>query len=117
MAKFYTFYQNNSGGKFIVDKDVTQIVIIEAESAEQANIKAESIGIYFDGVESEWDCECCGDRWYRVSEDDFADAPMIYGDAVEKYQFRFVAFGEPFCHVYYLNGKKQSWINMKSEDN
>ena len=41
---------------------------IEAKSAEQANQLAEQHGIYFDGVERGIDCDCCGDRWTRVTE-------------------------------------------------
>lgn len=109
MAKFYTYHQNNSGGTFVVDKEVTQIVIIEAESAALADEKAESIGIYFNGVESDWDCRCCGDRWNTANEFDAADTPLIYGTPVEKYRSLFIEEGMPFCYVYYLNGKKQSW--------
>jgi hypothetical protein len=62
MSKFYCFRQNNSGGQFIGDV----VINIEADSAEEANEIALDNGIYFDGVEEDKDCECCGDRWYRV---------------------------------------------------
>ena len=67
-TKFYIFDQNNSGGYW--DKVLGYVVIIEAETPEKANEKAEEIGIYFDGVESGEDCECCGDRWCEVDEYD-----------------------------------------------
>ena len=59
---FYHYSQNNSGGSFDFDKKagITHHVVIEAESAEAADRKAESIGLYFDG---EGDCPCCGERW------------------------------------------------------
>lgn len=53
-TKFYIFDQNNSGGYW--DKVLGYVVIIEAETPEKANEKAEEIGIYFDGVENDIDC-------------------------------------------------------------
>lgn len=47
---FYTYRQNNSGGSFKITKKIKHFVIIEADSAKEANKKAEHIGIYFDGV-------------------------------------------------------------------
>lgn len=47
---FYTYNQNNSGGFFKITKKIKHYVIIEADSAKEANKKAEHIGIYFDGV-------------------------------------------------------------------
>lgn len=69
-TKFYKFYQNNSGGHFDIDLDsgLNQRVIIEACDKYQALDVAYNIGIYFDGVEKEIDCECCGDRWCSPSE-------------------------------------------------
>ena len=63
---FYVYRQNNSGGIFDVDesKGVGHKVFIEANSESEARNKALSIGIYFDGVDSGEDCDCCGDRWY-----------------------------------------------------
>lgn len=62
---FYNFAQNNSWGSFIEDDRVWEYVFIEASSRDEANDKAESIGIYFDGCDTWSDCECCGDRWNR----------------------------------------------------
>lgn len=82
---FYTFNQNNSGGDFDFDKvaGITHYVIIEADSADEANAKALEIGLYFDGAH---DCPCCGNRWsevwggYGVSE-----VPSIYEEPIETY--------------------------------
>jgi cupin superfamily acireductone dioxygenase involved in methionine salvage len=68
--KIYHFKQNNSGGHFIINDELCPNVYITAKTAEDANKKAENIGIYFDGVNEGVDCPCCGDRWYRVDEDD-----------------------------------------------
>lgn len=77
---FYTFSQNNSGGVFSVDhaRGISQFVIIEADSANQANERAETIGLYFDGCDIGYDCDCCGDRWYRASYEG-SERPEVYG--------------------------------------
>ena len=63
---FYTYRQNNTGGDFIVDPEagISVQVIVEADSLDEANTRAETIGLYFDGVRDGMDCGCCGDRWY-----------------------------------------------------
>ena len=62
---FFSFRQNNSGGSFDENEKLCQCVYIEAENSEEANEKALDLGIYFDGVEKGFDCECCGSRWYE----------------------------------------------------
>lgn len=83
-SKWYTFIQNNSDGSFYENESsgVGAFVIIEAESADHANSRAKSIGIYFGGVEHGLDCGCCGDRWRPVSESGGEDSPMIFDDPV-----------------------------------
>jgi len=62
---FYVYNQNNSGGNFTVNERLGKAVVIQADSLTQANDKAVSIGIYFDGMYNDFDCSCCGDRWSR----------------------------------------------------
>ena len=61
---FYTFRQNNSGGALRLP---AINVSVEADSADEANDIAESHGVYFDD-DYDIDCECCGQRWSRVTE-------------------------------------------------
>lgn len=61
--KFWDYRQNNSFGFFIDDGIVSILVLIEADTAEEADTRAQDLGIYFDGLESGRDCECCGSRW------------------------------------------------------
>ena len=68
---FYTFHQNNSGGTFTLP---AINVSVEADSADEANDIAESHGVYFDD-DYEVDCECCGQRWSRVTEWDAYEEP------------------------------------------
>lgn len=63
---WFEYRQNNSGGVFFMDDDASIYVFIQAESADAANQKAEEVTIYFDGCESDRDCDCCGDRWYHA---------------------------------------------------
>lgn len=76
---WYEFSQNNSGGSFDIDpgSGIGPRVWIEAASADDANERAESLGIYFDGCEREMDCDCCGDRWYRQWREDGSASPEI----------------------------------------
>lgn len=76
---FFQYTQNNSGGRFDYDKSkgITAWVVIEADNADEADERAEEIGLYFDGCENGTDCECCGDRWHTAygSGD---ESPMVY---------------------------------------
>lgn len=82
---FYTFRQNNSGGFFVGP----EFVIIEADSADEANVTAIDHDVYFNGVRHGDDCECCGDRWCEVDEYDATEKPEIYGkDPAEHTNFR-----------------------------
>lgn len=82
---FYCYNQNNSGGHFSDGLLIKPYVIIEANSSEQANDIAESVGIYFDGVEDDIDCPCCGDRWFRAWKNDGTEEPTIYDESYKNY--------------------------------
>lgn len=105
---FYRFDQNNSGGSFIQNDEVASYVFIEANSADEANARAESIGIYFNGCDDDRDCPCCGDRWSSAWSDDGMDEPMIYGTAVKEYHDIW-SKGVAYAHVYYADGTKVSY--------
>ena len=115
-TKFYHFSQNNSGGSFNISELLAHHVIIEAHSAEDANDRAISIGLYFNGCQDGGDCPCCGDRWYeQYDDDDGTDTPMIYDESPETYKDVFTRAGEPVCHVYYLNGSKTTYNKGESK--
>jgi hypothetical protein len=101
MSKFYFFSQNNSGGDFVVDDNVAEYVIIEADNYEQANDKAEDVGIYFDGCRGGMDCPCCGDRWGEVDESDSSDVPSIYNTPIDQYKGGI--FSKEY-RIHYANG-------------
>ena len=96
---YYEFRQNNSGGDFEVDDKITIHVWVEANNADEANAKAEEIGIYFEGVDSEMDCSCCGDRWYRVDDIDAELFPRVVS-----YGSKWVGDGENHTIIYHADG-------------
>lgn len=106
---FFHYTQNNSGGSFQINDRVAHHVIIEANTESEANTRAEQIGIYFDGVREGEDCGCCGDRWYPRRRNDGAAEPMIYDTTPEMYRDYFAHKGEPYCHVYYMDGSKKTF--------
>lgn len=84
---FFTYNQNNSGGHFTFepDKGISHFVIIEANSADEADRLAEEKGLYFNGCREGRDCSCCGDRWsQQYSDDGGTDEPTIYDSPVDK---------------------------------
>lgn len=103
-SNFYTYYQNNTGGDFEINKQhgICEIVIIEANSHTEANSIANNIGLYFDGCENGIDCNCCGDRWYEVGERDAEKTPLIYGKSVFDYK---QSMFKNYCYIHYLNGE------------
>lgn len=114
MKKFYEFSQNNSGGSFHVDGRLCHRVFIEANSQDEADEIAESIGIYFDGVEKGIDCSCCGDRWNRSSLYDVVDLKKLSKEykqnfsSIEEYvQMLSDEYGWtiPDARIFYANGK------------
>lgn len=72
---FFHFDQSNSGGSFHVDQTVgiSHHVLVEATTRDEANNRAEAIGLYFDGCATGEDCSCCGDRWSR--QEDYSSEP------------------------------------------
>lgn len=102
---FYFFSQNNSGGGFHHETDrLSQSVIIEAPNPHVANATLESLGGYFDGVDSGCDCECCGDRWYRVSDYDGSDSPEYYGSSLADAEVWCWMGENPSLYVHMLDG-------------
>ena len=107
---FYHFSQNNSGGSFDFDesKGITHHVIIEADKAIYAMVDAEALGMDFSG---QYDCPCCGNRWYEVTDSDGTDEPMIYSSSIKDYLAsewftNWMQPGKEIC-VHYKDGRKE----------
>ena len=106
---FFTYNQNNSGGGFdYSDNGISHYVIVEADTAAEANARAERIGLYFGG---EGDCPCCGDRWYEAWDDDEGDAvPSIYEEPIQDFDFEFKWMGDrPEAFVHFADGSFQGY--------
>lgn len=74
-AKWYMFDQNNSGGYYIEDDRVASIVFVQAMNAREAN------DIFSELAEDAQEyCDCCGERWSHVDEDDGFEEPTRYGE-------------------------------------
>lgn len=88
-SSYYEYDQNNSGGLFDIDeeKGIGHLVVIQAYSANEANRKAQEIGLYFDG---DGDCSCCGNRWWEHSA--LAEGSSFEDIAMPTYPSSRVAF-------------------------
>ena len=104
--KFFTFRQNNSGGRWT---GPAKVVIVEAVDANQANSRAESIGLYFNGAADGLDCECCGDRWAPVAtwlDEDSYETPTYYRKTLEEAQQQgWINKGD--VKIYHLDGREE----------
>ena len=110
-SKFYTFRQNNSFGRFDYDagRGISVNVIVEADSVDDANSRAERIGLYFDGS---GDCQCCGNRWSEQYEwqgkDSGDEKPALYGVAVKAEDL--VSSPDVDSYIHYKNGQVVAFI-------
>ncbi len=103
---WFDYSQNNSGGGFHVNDQVGQYVLIEATSPYRADLRAEEIGIYFDGVEDDRDCDCCGDRWDRQFENATGtETPTLYGKSLDDFKPHFMGDEPVVVMVYPLEGE------------
>jgi len=83
--KWFQYTQNNSGGSFVNDANVSNYVLIQAPNNTLADSIAEAIvGIYFNGVEDGRDCDCCGDRWSAAWSQGYSE-PLVYGKPPANY--------------------------------
>ncbi|GAA0071766.1 hypothetical protein UT300003_32910 [Clostridium sardiniense] len=99
---FFTISQNNSGGYFIRNDEVTETIIIEANSVEEAKRKAEDITRDYSQY-----CPCCGERWYEIEWLEYKDGyeePCIYGEPISSCK---ASYYRTECIIYYLDGTKK----------
>jgi hypothetical protein len=118
-VRFFQFRQNNSRGEFKYDNVIgfAEYVIIQAESAADANRRAQSKGIYWGyGLD---DCSCCGERWYKQWDEEKGDRyPQIYGTSVKKYKndsFSLHRTDGPNCYVHFADGRVESYSFAKKK--
>lgn len=115
-TKFYTFRQNNSGGDFTVDRKagIDKFVIVEARDHLEANVFAEDLGLYWNGVARDMDCGCCGDRWDPASKTDghefptstYGKEPVVFAPIPKKTKLM-----DDVGYVHYRDGRIESFYD------
>lgn len=103
---FYEFRQNNSGGFW---REPGMSVIIEANSSEEANVIAETKGLYFNGCEEGLDCDCCGDRWYRAWSDKDGEESFTTPERGEIYEEWAKRDSVKQYVIYFKDGSEKSY--------
>lgn len=107
--KWFHYSQNNSGGEF---KGPANHVLIEAESASDADRRAVDIGLYFDGCDAGLDCSCCGDRWHTAYGDG-DDEPEVYGTPAAEYADYWASGSHPSVLVIHADGRREDFTKKK----
>ena len=89
-------------------------VIVEANSKEEADNKAESIGLYWNGVDEGHDCKCCGNRWPNCYID-VNDTPHVWDqDVSTSYTTNYIWMkNKEEVFIHYLDGKVNGHIATK----
>lgn len=109
---FYQFRQNNSGGSYDIDDDISSNVVVEGVDSDDCYQRAQKIGIYFDGVLKGQDCDCCGDRWYGGDEITFS---LDHANEVLTQDYSTFRFDHNVTVIHYLNGDRKYIVNFESQ--
>jgi hypothetical protein len=105
-TKFYTFHQNRINGcGYEIDEEVhtSRYVIIEADSADDANTRVRKLGLAWDG------------RWPRVNEAMSDDTPSVFSEPVgtmEGPPDRFnvdTELDKPMITIHYQDGRIETF--------
>ena len=102
---FYVYRQNNSGGYFVEDENVSIHVIVEADTEEQANEKFDEI---LDG-DSQYTtyCPCCGQRWGGIDETyQKVEVDSVVAEQLKKHRY----YDEAILYMEDGTKKKIPWL-------
>lgn len=80
--KWWGFDQNNSGGYYIQNDDVDELVFIQARSFQE--VMYISNKIFEDNSDY---CECCGKRWSIPNKKEGSLEPEMFGKPLESFEF------------------------------
>ena len=116
---FYAFDQNNSGGYYVIDENVTHEIIIEATKKSEAVERLEEI-LSQKPKYTEY-CSCCGKRWYP----EYPEVYTRYEVSNERYEdfeyerngYEAIFYpleGEP-RHIPWLRYGMHGYLPMKDE--
>ena len=111
--KWFEFNQNNSGGWFVVDKNLCERLYIQAESQAESIAIAETLGVYFNGVENEIDCGCCGDRWYTPIENKEQER---IEEIAQDWAIRYGSWTTPACRFFYADGSVKEIFGERKDE-
>jgi hypothetical protein len=109
-TKFYSFDKNHSDGSFGIGQNLT-MMIVEANSEEEALLIAEGLGASFDYCETNTGCECCGDGFdMSECEVDLECGGLNFANIEEYSKYMTEKFGKlfsknlPYCRIHFLDG-------------
>lgn len=101
-TKYFAFCQNNSGGKYVIDENFDQYVIVEAQKADEAYEKLMELG----GCNHGW-CGCCGERWSSwIDDEDGTDSPEIYGKPASELKTDWITKDIDCVIIHHYDGTK-----------
>ncbi len=103
-ALWYEFDQNNSGGYFVRDDFVADVVYVQAMNAEQAEGIMSGL---IDKAEAWEYCECCGERWSFWNVQGF-EVPTRYGRDICKEGISLFSTSS-YVLFHGLNGRTLKW--------
>ena len=109
MSSFYEFKQNNSGGSFDINEDVSITIVIETMSFQDAVDK------FFILTENQSaSCPCCSKRW-QIDEEDEHIIILKENQTLQEYLHEQLSFSlyNHYPHkaiIHYLDGSKEKII-------
>lgn len=109
---FWLYEQTNNGGEIIRDHRLAPYVIIEAESIDTVDERAQEAGLYFDyydPIRDEIDCDCCDPRWDYMKT--YLGKETLKEHLIDILPVKSKEDDDSgvLCHVYFLDGKKISY--------
>ena len=97
--QWYHIRQNNSGGYWETNDDVSSDVFVQAYSPKEAEAIISPILERYSNF-----CSCCGERWYIwLDEDDGYDEPSRWGESIYK-EYWGMFHSEEEATLYWHNG-------------
>lgn len=129
---FWEVSQCNTGGEFVQTDTLCHVMIVEADSEEEAKNRLENVGVDFcsdDGSYGAYDtcgcCPCCGHRWYPSINE--VELGREYGrflkreesmqvNTIEDYaewQLDGIAWTSPEVRVFYRDGSVKEFFGKE----
>jgi len=113
---YHIYFQREvCGNSRIYSNNLAIYVVIERDTKEEADIFAEDLGIYFDGIRRGFDQACCGDRWvylyskYNVVMPSYDEYSLLYyKDMVAEYNSYYTP-----SYLFRIHNKNGSIISSK----